>query len=57
MRKIRPVGSAEHAKDSVKTTAGRPIGETRRNSIGKTHGLWARIQNVFGSVIETLRGK
>lgn len=57
MRKIRPVGSAEHAKDSVKTTADRPIGETRRNSIGKTHGLWARIQNVFGSVIETLRGK
>lgn len=57
MSKIQTAGSAEHAKDAVKTTADRSNSQTRREPIRKTFGLWARIQNAFSGLIETIRGK
>lgn len=57
MSKIQTVESAEHAKDAVKTTADRANSRIRREPIRKTLELWARIQNAFSALIETIRGK
>ena len=57
MDKDRIDGSAKQAKGSIKEAAGKALGDAKLEGEGKADKTEGKIQNAFGSVKDTLRGK
>jgi uncharacterized protein YjbJ (UPF0337 family) len=55
--KDRVVGSAKQIKGAVKQVVGRAVGDAKLESEGKTDKIEGKVQNTFGGVKDTLKGK
>ena len=55
--KDRIKGSAKQIKGKVKEVVGKAIGDTKLQSEGKADKVEGKIQNAFGGLKDTLRGK
>ena len=57
MDKDRVVGSAKEIKGAVKQAVGKALGDAKLESDGKADKIEGKIQNAFGGIKDTLRGK
>jgi uncharacterized protein YjbJ (UPF0337 family) len=57
MDKDRVVGSAKEIKGAVKQAVGKALGDAKLESDGKADKIEGKIQNTFGGIKDTLRGK
>jgi uncharacterized protein YjbJ (UPF0337 family) len=57
MDKDRVVGSAKEVKGAAKQAVGKALGDAKLQSDGKADKIEGKIQNAFGGIKDTLRGK
>ena len=57
MDKDRIKGSAKQVKGSVKEKAGKALGDAKLEGEGKTDKAAGKVQNTFGGLKDSLRGK
>ena len=57
MNKDRIKGSAQQAKGAVKEVVGKVTGDAKLEAEGKADKAAGKVQNVFGGLKDTLRGK
>lgn len=53
----RVKGSMKNAKGNLKESAGRAMGDSKLESQGKMDKAGGRLQNLFGSIKDALRGR
>ncbi len=57
MDKDRVVGSAKVVKGAAKQVVGKALGDAKLQSDGTADKIEGKIQNAFGGIKDTLRGK
>ena len=57
MDKDRVVGAAKEIKGTVKQVVGKAVGDAKLESEGKADKIEGKVQNAFGGLKDTLRGK
>jgi uncharacterized protein YjbJ (UPF0337 family) len=57
MDKDRVAGSAKVVKGTVKQTVGKAVGDAKLQSEGKADKIEGKVQNAFGGLKDTLKGK
>jgi uncharacterized protein YjbJ (UPF0337 family) len=57
MDKDRVAGSAKEIKGAVKQVAGKAVGDAKLESEGNADKVEGKVQNAFGGIKDTLRGK
>ena len=57
MDRDRIKGTAKQTKGALKEAAGRALGDAKLKGEGKADKAAGKVQNAFGSVKDTLRGK
>jgi uncharacterized protein YjbJ (UPF0337 family) len=57
MDKDRVVGAAKEIKGAVKQVVGKAVGDAKLESDGKADKIEGKVQNAFGGLKDTLRGK
>ena len=55
--KDRIIGSAKVVKGNVKEAVGKAVGDKKLEAKGKADKIEGKIQNAFGGIKDTLRGK
>lgn len=55
--KDRVVGSAKVVKGKIKEAVGKAVGDAKLESEGKADKIEGKVQNVIGSVKDTIKGK
>jgi uncharacterized protein YjbJ (UPF0337 family) len=57
MDKDRVAGSAKVVKGTVKQAVGKAVGDAKLQSEGKADKIEGKVQNAFGGLKDTLKGK
>lgn len=57
MDKDRVAGSAKVVKGTVKQAVGKAVGDAKLKSEGKADKIEGKVQNAFGGLKDTLKGK
>ena len=57
MDKDRVVGSAKNIKGTVKQMVGKAVGDAKLESKGRADKIGGKVQNAFGGLKDTLKGK
>ena len=57
MDKDRVAGSAKEIKGAVKQVAGKAVGDAKLEAEGNADKVEGKVQNAFGGIKDTLRGK
>ena len=57
MDKDRVAGSAKQVKGSIKQGVGKAVGDAKLESEGKADKIKGKVQNTFGSIKDTMKGK
>jgi uncharacterized protein YjbJ (UPF0337 family) len=57
MDKDRIKGSAKQVKGSIKQGVGKAVGDSKMESEGKADKVKGKVQNTYGSIKDTVKGK
>ena len=57
MDKDRVVGSAKEVRGAAKQVVGKALGDAKLQSDGKADQIEGKVQNAFGGIKDTLRGR